>query len=135
MAQRTWYDPPKTLDRKVYEINLTFLPQGTSNTAYTVAAGTLVGGKGVASVVRNATAGEWLITLQDTYARLLSKYGSIQMASATDLTLQFATIANVGTATAPTILVRALAGATPTDIAANANNSVSVTLTFSDATT
>lgn len=134
MAQRTWYDPPKTLDRKVYQLNLTFYPQGTSNTAYTVAAGTLVGGKGVASVARNATAGEWLITLQDTYARLLSKYGSIQMASATDLTLQFATIANVGTASAPTILVRALAGATPTDIAADANNSVSVTLTFSDAT-
>lgn len=134
MAQRTWYDPPATLDRKVYQINLTFYPQGTSNTAYTVAAGTLVGGKGVASVLRNSSAGEYLITLQDTYARLLSKYGSIQMASATDLNLQFATIANVGTASAPTILVRALAGATPTDIAADANNSVSVTLTFSDAT-
>lgn len=134
MAQRTWYDPPATLERKVYQIHLTFFPQGTSNTAYTVAAGTLVGGKGVASVLRNSSAGEWLITLQDTYARLLSKTGSIQMASATDLTLQFATIANVGSASAPTILVRALAGATPTDIAANANNSVSVVLTFSDAT-
>jgi hypothetical protein len=133
MAQRTWLESPKTLDRKVYEINLTFLPQGTSNTAYTVAAGTLVGGKGVASVVRNATAGEWLITLQDSYKKLLSKYGSIQMASATDLTLQFATIANLGTTSAVTVLVRALAAATPTDIAANANNSVSVTLCFSDA--
>lgn len=134
MAQRTWYDPPKTLERKVYQINMTFYPQGTSNTAYTVAAGTLVGGKGVASVVRNASAGEYLITMQDTYARLLSRHGSIQMAAATDLILQFATITNVGTGTAPTILVRALAGATPTDIAANANNSVSVVLTFSDAT-
>jgi hypothetical protein len=133
MAQRTWLEPAKTLDRKVYAINLTFYPQGTSNTAYTVAAGTLVGGKGVASVARNSSAGEYLITLQDTYARLLSKYGSIQMASATDLNLQFATIANVGSGSAPTILVRALAGATPTDIAANANNSISVTLTFSDA--
>lgn len=135
MAQRTWFEPPLTLDRKVYHINLTFFPQAASNTAYTVAAGTLVGGKGVASVVRNATAGEWLITLQDTYKRLMSKYGSIQMAAATDLTFQFATIANVGTTTAPTILVRALAVATPTDIAANANNSVSVTLCFSDADT
>lgn len=134
MAQRTWYDSPETLNRKVYQINLTFYPQGTSNTAYTVTAGTLVDGKGVASVARNSSAGEYLITLQDTYARLLSKYGSIQMASATDLNLQFATIANVGTGTPPTIIVRALAGATPTDIAANANNSVSVTLTFSDAT-
>jgi hypothetical protein len=133
MAQRTWLESPKTLDRKVYELNVVFYPQGTSNTAYTVAAGTMVGGKGVASVVRNGSAGEWLITLQDSYKRLLKRGGSIQMAAATDLSLQFATIANVGTTSAPTILVRALAGATPTDIAANANNSISISLTFSDA--
>ncbi len=131
MAQRTWQDTSRTmLDRKVYDINLTFFPAGTSNPTFTASAC-----KGVATIVRNGGAGEWLITLQDTYKRLLSKYGSIQMASATDLTFQFATIANVGSASAPTILVRALAGATPTDIAANANNSVSVTLRFSDADT
>ncbi len=135
MSQRTQYESATTLDRKVKEINLTFYPQGTSNTAYTVAAGTLVGGKGVASVARNASAGEWLITMGDPYKRLLSRYGSIQMAAATDLQLQFATIANLGSTSSPTILVRALAGATPTDIAANANNSVSVTLIFCDADT
>jgi hypothetical protein len=135
MAQRTWQEPAVTLDRKVYDINLTFYPQGTSDTAYTVAAGTLVGGKGVASVARNATAGVWLITLQDSYKKLLSKWGSIQMASATDLTFQFGTIANLGTTSPVTVLVRANAVATPTDIAANANNSVSVTLRFSDADT
>ncbi len=135
MTQRTQYESATTLDRKVREINLTFYPQGTSNTAYTVAAGTLVGGKGVASVARNSTAGEWLITLADPYKRLLSRYGSVQMATATDLHLQFATIANLGTTSAVTVLVRALAGATPTDIAANSNNSVSVTLTFCDADT
>lgn len=136
MAQRTWFTSAfGLLDRKVYDINLTFYPQGTSNTAYTVAAGTLVGGKGVASVARNAAAGEWLITLQDPYKKLLSRWGSIQMASATDLNLQFATIANLGTSSAVTVLVRALAVATATDIAANANNSVSITLRFSDADT
>lgn len=129
MAQRTWQDTSRTmLDRKVYDINLTFFPQGTSNPTFTASAC-----KGVASIVRNGGAGEWLITLQDTYKRLLSKYGSIQMASSTDLQLQFATIANLGSTSAVTVLVRALAGATPTDIAANANNSVSVTLRFSDA--
>lgn len=133
MTQRTQYEPSTTLDRKVREINLTFYPQGTSNTAYTVAAGTLAGGKGVASVARNASAGEFLITLQDPYKRLLSRYGSVQMAAATDLHLQFATIANLGTSSNVTVLVRTLAGATPTDIAANANNSVSVTLVFCDA--
>lgn len=135
MAQRTWFfDEEGLLDRKVRTINLTFFPQGASNTAYTVAAGTLVGGKGVASVARNAAAGEYLITLQDSYKKILSKYGSIQMAAATDLTFQFSTIANLGsTTTGVTILVRALAVATTTDIAANANNSISVTITFSDA--
>lgn len=128
MAQRTWLDAPQTLDRKVHAVSMTFFPQGTSNPTFTASAC-----KGVATIVRNGGAGEWLITLQDTHKRLLSKWGSIQMASATDLTFQFATIANVGTTSAVTVLVRALAGATPTDIAANANNSVSVTLLFSDA--
>lgn len=128
MAQRTWLESPQTLDRKVHAVSMTFFPQGTSDPTFTASAC-----KGVASIVRNGGAGEWLITLQDTHKRLLSKWGSIQMASATDLTFQFATIANVGTTSAVTVLVRALAGATPTDIAANANNSVSVTLLFSDA--
>ena len=136
MAQRSWlFSALGLLDRKVYDINLTFYPQGNSTTAYTVAAGTLVGGKGVASVARTSNAGEWLITLQDPYKKLLSRWGSIQMASATDLVLQFATIANLGTTSAVTVLVRANAVATPTDIAADANNSVSVTLRFSDADT
>ena len=130
MAQRTWYESPKTLDRKVYELNLTFFPAGTSNPTFTAA-----NCKGVASIVRNGGAGEWLITLSDTYKRLIKRSGSIQMASATDLSLQFATIANVGGTTPPTIIVRALAGATPTDIAANANNSIALSLTFSDADT
>lgn len=127
MASRTWQQPPLTLSLKPRELNIRFFPAGTGNpttTAQDV--------KGVASIVRNGGAGEWLITLQDTYKRLIRATGSIQMASATDLTFQVATVANVGTTSAVTVIVRALAGATPTDIAANANNSVFVTLVFDD---
>ncbi len=108
-------------------LNFRFFPAGASNpttTAQDI--------KGVASIARNGTAGEWLITLQDSYKRLLSAQATIQMATATDLVPQFATIANVGTTTPVTLLLRANAAATPTDIAAGANNSISVTLIFDD---
>jgi hypothetical protein len=110
------------------QLHIRFFPQGASNpttTAQDI--------KGVASIVRNGGAGEWLITLQDTYKRLLSAQATIQMVSATDLVPQVATVANVGTTSAVTVIVRALAGATPTDIAANANNSVMLSLFFDDA--
>ena len=127
MASRNFPTSPKVLSLKPYTLNITFYPDGTSNPTYSAQ-----DTKGVASLVRNGTAGEWLITLQDTYKRLVSKLGSIQMATAADLTFQFATIANVGTASNVTVLVRALAVATATDIAADANNSVSVQLNFDD---
>jgi hypothetical protein len=128
MASRTFREPPQSLERKVYEIHATFFPQGTSNPLFTPA-----NCKGFASIVRNGTAGEWLITVQDTFRRILARGGSIQMASATDLNLQFATIAGVASTSPPTLIVRTLAGATPTDIAANANNSITVSLVVSDA--
>ncbi len=127
MTQRTQYEPPTTLSRKPRMLNIRFFPAGTSNPTYSAQ-----DTKGVASIVRNGTAGEWLITLQDSYKRLLSAQATIQMATATDLVPQFATIANVGTATPVTLLLRANAAAVPTDIAAGANNSISVTLIFDD---
>jgi len=98
-------------------LNIRFFPAGASNpttTAQDI--------KGVASIVRNGTAGEWLITLQDSYKRLLSAQATIQMATAMDLVPQIATVSNLGTTSAVTLLVRANAVATPTDIAANANH-------------
>ena len=131
MSQDTFLDTSRTaLSRKLRQYHIRFFPAGTSNpttTAQDI--------KGVASIVRNGTAGEWLITMRTPFKRLLSAQATIQMASATDLTPQIATISNVGTTSAVTILVRALAGATPTDIAANANNSVMVSLFFDDADT
>jgi hypothetical protein len=74
-----------------------------------------------------------LITLQETYKRLLSAQATIQMTTATDLVPQIGDVSNLGTATPVTVIVRANAVATPTDIAANANNSITLTLIFDDA--
>src|SRR6187549_2538530 len=129
MSQRTWLEGIMgLLNRKPRMLNIRFFPAGTSNpttTAQDI--------KGVASIVRNGTAGEWLITLQDSYKRLLSAQATIQMATATDLVPQIATVSNLGTTSPVTLIVRANAVATPTDIAANANNSISLSLIFDDA--
>lgn len=127
MTQRTQYEPPTTLSRKPRMLNIRFFPAGTGNpttTAQDI--------KGVASIVRNGTAGVWLITLQDSYKRLLSAQATIQMTTATDLVPQIGDVANLGTTSPVTLIVRANAVATPTDIAANANNSITVTLLFDD---
>lgn len=128
MAQRTFIEGGWVLNRKVRELHIRFFPAGASNpttTAQDI--------KGVASIVRNGTAGEWLITLQDTFKRLLSAQATIQMATATDLVPQIATVSNLGSALPVTLIVRALAVATPTDIAANANNSIMLSIFFDDA--
>lgn len=127
MAQRNFLPGPQGLSRKPKMLNIRFFPAAGANPTYTAQ-----DIKGVASITRN-NAGEWLITLQDSYKRLLSAQATIQMATATDLVPQIATVANLGTATPVTLLVRANAVATPTDIAANANNSISLTLIFDDA--
>jgi hypothetical protein len=109
-------------------LNIRFFPAGTGNP--TTSAQDI---KGVASIVRNGTAGVWLITLRDSYKRLLSAQATIQMTTATDLVPQIGDVSNLGTTSPVTLIVRANAGATPTDIAANSNNSVSLTLLFDDA--
>ena len=128
MAQRTYLNGPQGLSRKPKMLNIRFFPAGASNP--TTSAQDI---KGVASIVRNGTAGVWLITLQDSYKRLLSAQATIQMSTATDLVPQIGDVANLGTATPVTLIVRANAVATPTDIAANANNSISLSLIFDDA--
>lgn len=127
MSQATTQEGPRGYSRKPKIINLRFFPAGAGVPTYSAQ-----DTKGVASIVRN-NAGEYLITLTDAYNRLISAQATIQMASATDLVPQFATISNLGTATPTTLLLRANAVATPTDIAANANNSISATLIFDDA--
>jgi hypothetical protein len=87
-------------------------------------------GVGSLTVVRNGSAGEYLITFAENYGLLVSAQATIQMAAATDVVPQFATYS----ATARTIILRALAAAVPTDIAANANNSISVAFEFTTTT-
>ncbi len=127
MAQRTWLQALFCLNRKVRVLNIRFFPVAAANPTYSAQ-----DTKGVASIVLTAT-GVWTITLQDSYKRLLSAQATIQMAAATDLVPQVGTVANLATTTPVTVVVRANAVATPTDIAANANNSISVTLIFDDA--
>lgn len=129
MTQRTQYEPPTTLSRKPRMLNIRFFPAGTSDPTYSAQ-----DVKGVASIGRSAQ-GTWLITLQDTYKRLLSAQATIQMAAATDLVPQIGTVANLASASPVTMTVRANAVATATDIAANANNSITLTLIFDDGDT
>ena len=127
MAQRTWQPGGMSLNRRARELHIRFFPAGAGAPTYAAQ-----DSKGVASIVRNS-AGEWLVTLQDTYKRLLSAQATIQMAAATDLVPQIATVANLASALPVTVIVRALAVAAPTDIAANANNSFMLSLFFDDA--
>lgn len=113
-------------------IKFRFFPQGNSTTPLTVAAGTLVCAGGVTSVTRTATAGKFTIQLSETYVKLISAGASIQLsADTTDLTCQFGDL-NLAATGGATLVIRLLAGGTNTDMAANANNSVFVTLDFQD---
>jgi hypothetical protein len=107
-------------------LNIRFFPAGTSDPTYSAQ-----DVKGVASITRSAQ-GTWLVTLQDTYKRLLSAQATIQMNAATDLVPQIGAVSNLGTASPVTVTVRANAVATATDIAANGNNSITMTLIFDD---
>lgn len=127
MSQRTWLPGPTGLNRKPRRLNIRFFPAGASNpttTAQDI--------KGVTSITRTG-AGTWLITLQDSYKRLVSAQATIQMTTATDLVPQIGDVSNLATANPVTLVVRANAVATATDMAANANNSITLALVFDDA--
>lgn len=75
--------------------------------------------------------GQYTITLADSYAALVSAKPSLQMNAATDLKLQWGAIDVV---TAKTLVLNALAVATPTEIASNANNRIFFELTLRNTT-
>lgn len=125
MASRTMAPASRVFEKEAKTVRLTFFPQGSGTTAPTVPAAS---SRGVASVVQTAT-GLFTITLQDQYARLVSKQISVQLASdAADVTPQFGAI----DLTAKTVKVRLMSGNTPTALSADASNSVSVQLDFAD---
>jgi hypothetical protein len=89
-------------------------------------------GVGLASVALTAT-GRLTLTLEKGYNACWAALATMQVAgNTTDLHAQVGTIANLGTATATTVVVRMLTATTETNLAANANNAVSVLLVMED---
>ena len=103
-----------------------FFPNGTSNSPLSFA------GKGIASVVRNATAGVFIVTLREEFAQLISATGTVQHVTAADFTVQFGAFSNVGTSSPVSFVLRTMTGATPTDITGNADSSVFFQIEFND---
>lgn len=116
----TWY-PRLGVRRGTRLIEGTFFPNNTGAPTFPTL-GQTTGILGVKTLVRNGSAGEFLITLDKTYKQLLARWADIQMHTATDLNPQWSDIDVSG---AGTLILRLLAAGTPTDVVANANNSVS----------
>lgn len=107
-----------------------FFPQGSSTTPLTTAAGTLRDPGGfVANVTRTATAGKFIVTMNDAFYKVIAISPNVQIsADTTDLTYQVGDVTNENTANPLSFVIRLLTGTTNTDMAANANNSVMVQL-------
>jgi|SRR3954471_18884414 len=88
---------------------------------------------GVASVARTA-AGKFTVTLEDAYARLVTAQASYQSSSdAEDLVAQVGAIANLGTATPATIVIKTKAiGVNADPGTQDQNTSINVDLVFED---
>jgi hypothetical protein len=127
MGQRTYLPGPMGLARKPRTLEIRFFPDTANAPTYSAQ-----DVKGVSSIARSAQ-GTFLITLQDTYKRLRSAHATVQHTTAVDLVAQIGDVANLATTNPVTVVVRLNAAATATDMAANANNSVMVTLNFDDA--
>lgn len=112
----------------------TFFPAGTGTPTVTAATGGTVGSSppgGPGWSVTRTGVGAFLLTFAEKYPSINAKNATIQMAAVTDVVPQFG-VFTAGTATtAATLVLTALAAATPTEIAANANNSISFTCIFS----
>lgn len=125
MASRLKQQVAKRFGPAITKIGGRFFPNGTSTSALTVQTD-----GGVVSVIRTGTAGTFTVTLADKYQRLVGYTLCVQHTTAADLVPQLGDV----DLTAKTIVVRVNAGATPTDITANANSSVAFEFTFQDST-
>lgn len=128
MASVAAIDTLKVHGKERKTVQCVFYPQATSDP--TVSAWQ---SRGVASVTRTAQ-GTFLITLSHAYKRLVSYQAAVQHTTVANLIPQFGDISNVGTNTPVTVVIRLLepVDTEADDMAAGDNNSVSVTLTFSD---
>lgn len=107
---------------------INFQPQGTGTPTIGDAS------TGVQSIVRNS-AGNWTVTLSQVYKEFLGFVPGVQLAAAADFDVQCGTYTVGTSSTIPsegrsTLVVRACTAGTETDIAANANNSITVLAFF-----
>ncbi len=107
----------KSLENGLEMVVGSFAPNNTS-----AVAASSVRGQGF-SVARSA-AGVFVITLSKEYKELVSMNGSVQLSTAADMQIQFGDYV----AADKTLVIRSVAGATETDIAADANNRISFVL-------
>lgn len=118
MANRTW-QKIQALNQGLIILVFSFLPAGSS-------APTGVSGRGIASVVRDS-AGVFIVTLEDTYQELMGCDMTIMMAAGTDISPQ---LEGEDVAGAGTVTIRTVVAEVETDIAADPDNRVFVTLTL-----
>lgn len=124
------FNVPRVAGREIRTLRFRFFPNGTSTTPMTKAAATLREyGNVISDVTRTGTAGTYLVTTTMYGKKVFGGKVLVQHVTAADLQGQLGVISNEGSATLPlTFTVRVLAGATPTDITANADSSVFVDL-------
>jgi len=106
-------------ESRVTFISGSFAPAGTG-------APTAVRGSGF--TVARSGVGAYTITLDRVYLQLVAVNATVQLASVADLNMQVGAV----DLAAKTIALSALAGATPTEIAANANNRVHFSIQVRD---
>lgn len=118
MANRYGNFNPKTIGGERWCIHGSFAPNGGSAIDNTQ-------NKGRGFTVARTGAGQYTISLDDIWVDYHSFTHSVQLNAVADIKMQQTGAITQGTASTKTTLVlSALAVATPTDIAANANNRV-----------
>lgn len=114
---------PNAEGRDYVYVDGSFAPNSTSAVDST-------SNKGKGFTVARSDVGVFTLTLTNDYLDLVSATATAQLATAADIVPQFGTY-TAGTATAQaTLVLRLNAGATPTDVSANANNRVNFHLVF-----
>lgn len=105
--------------KKHIDIDGSFAPAGT---------GAVTAPKGAGFTVARTDVGEFTVTFESKYVDLVKCGAWLQLAAAADHGAQ----CGAYDASAGTLIIRTQVGATETDVAANANNRVNFSCTFSD---
>lgn len=123
MANRIW-KPVETPRHGVRKVICRFFPAGTGAVTGTV-------GSGIKSVSRTGV-GTFAVTFEDKWktAQLVGFTPGVQHTTAVDLKAQLGDFTDGTAAVDASAVVRLVAVAAATDMAANANNSVSVEFSF-----